>query len=429
MNTKIIKEIDKRDEIPEFWDFKTANTKTYSHGYHSYPAMMIPQLVNEFLDIVMENNKITNVFDPFMGSGTTLVEGLVHGLDVIGTDLNPLSRMISKVKTTVIEPQKMEEHLLDWKFNFNYEVDIRDKKPTFKNVEFWFKDYVIQDLTIIQENINNIEDKNFKEFLLLAFSETIRDVSNTRGSEFKLYRMAKDTLAKWKPNVFEVMNSNLMKNIEGNHDLFNKIKENKNSIKILDNNVMNLKDIADSSFDLLITSPPYGDSRTTVAYGQFSRLSNQWLEAEGIAPEQVDNELLGGRIYKDIDIDFELNKLNSPTLQTTVLKLKEKNEKRAKEVFQFFFDLNKGLKEITRVMKEDSYQFWVVGNRTVLKSQIETHKIIIELFENLGVELVTYFTRGIPRKKMPSLNSPTNEKGKKVTTMNNEIIIVLRKKK
>ena len=33
-----------------------------------------------------------------------------------------------------------------------------------------------------------------------------------------------------------------------------------------------------ASVDCIITSPPYGDSRTTVAYGQFSRLSAQWAD-------------------------------------------------------------------------------------------------------------------------------------------------------
>lgn len=101
--------------------------------------------------------------------------------------------------------------------------------------------------------------------------------------------------------------------------------------------------------------------------------------------------------------------------------LNEINPKRTKEVYQFFYDLNQGLKEISRVMKKNSYQFWVVGNRTVLKTLLPTHQIIVELYINSGVEMVTYFSRGIPRKKMPSLNSPTNEKGKKVTTMNEEI--------
>lgn len=31
------------------------------------------------------------------------------------------------------------------------------------------------------------------------------------------------------------------------------------------------------SVDFIVTSPPYGDSKTTVAYGQFSRLSSQFL--------------------------------------------------------------------------------------------------------------------------------------------------------
>jgi hypothetical protein len=53
----------------------------------------------------------------------------------------------------------------------------------------------------------------------------------------------------------------------------------------------------DSDFDLILTSPPYGDSRTTVAYGQFSRLSNQWLDFENVT--SLDNNLLGGKTSKE----------------------------------------------------------------------------------------------------------------------------------
>ncbi|XZJ61947.1 hypothetical protein ACSXEL_17120 (plasmid) [Clostridium perfringens] len=60
---------------------------------------------------------------------------------------------------------------------------------------------------------------------------------------------------------------------------------------------MNLSDrIPANSFDLLITSPPYGDSKTTVAYGQFSRLSLQWLNLEmEMEVNQLDNVMLGGK--------------------------------------------------------------------------------------------------------------------------------------
>lgn len=420
----ILKEIDERDKLKNFWDFKNSDTKSYTHGYHSYPAMMIPSLVEEFLKVILNHQDIKNVFDPFMGSGTTLVEGLVKGLDVYGNDLNPLSRFMGKVKTNVIEPEHLDHLIILWDSVFSNSLTKIDKIPRFKNIDYWFKDDVIRDLTIIKKNIDDFNyDLDFKNFLYLAFSETVRYVSNTRNSEFKLYRMEKNKLENWNPNVFKVMKGNIIKNQKGNNDLFKKIHRNKNSVKIYDNNVMDLSEIEDSKFDLLITSPPYGDSKTTVAYGQFSRLSNQWLDFSDIEPSKVDNELLGGKISKEID----MSELESETLNNIIEKLLDSNQERTREVYQFFYDLNKGLKEISRVMKKGSYQFWVVANRTVLKKKIPTHKIIIELFKNHGITYVTSFSRSIPRKKMPSLNSPTNVKGDKVTTMNDEIILIFRK--
>ncbi len=44
-------------------------------------------------------------------------------------------------------------------------------------------------------------------------------------------------------------------------------------------------------YDLLISSPPYGDNATTVTYGQFSYLPLQWIDLDDIN-ESVDKELL-----------------------------------------------------------------------------------------------------------------------------------------
>ena len=74
------------------------------------------------------------------------------------------------------------------------------------------------------------------------------------------------------------------------------------------------------------------------------------------------------------------------------------------------------------------YQFWVVGNRTVKGETLSTDVIIAEIAEHYGMEYVYTIQRNIVNKVMPSLNSPTNETGKKSTTMTNEHILVLRKK-
>ena len=56
-----------------------------------------------------------------------------------------------------------------------------------------------------------------------------------------------------------------------------------------------------------------------------------------------------------------------------------------------------------------------------------TDRIITELSERQGLVPVINFTRAIPNKRMPKENSPTNEIGAKVTTMNGEQIFILRK--
>ena len=57
-----------------------------------------------------------------------------------------------------------------------------------------------------------------------------------------------------------------------------------------------------------------------------------------------------------------------------------------------------------------------------------TDEITVELFAANGFEHTETVVRNIPNKRMPSKNSSTNEPGKLDTTMNNEYIVVVRKK-
>ena len=53
-------------------------------------------LIKEFAG----NNDI--IYDPFCGSGTTIVQSLINGNEVIGTDINPLALLITKVRCSEI---------------------------------------------------------------------------------------------------------------------------------------------------------------------------------------------------------------------------------------------------------------------------------------------------------------------------------------
>jgi hypothetical protein len=74
-------------------------------------------------------------------------------------------------------------------------------------------------------------------------------------------------------------------------------------------------------------------------------------------------------------------------------------------------DLDVVIEEASKVTKYGAYQYWVVANRTVKGYQILIDNIIAELFKKYGVVHLHDFYRNILNKRMPKLNSPTNEKG------------------
>ena len=84
-------------EDDEDWTFNGSSTREYSHVYHDYPARMIPQIARKLLRLYGAGSK--TLFDPYCGTGSSLVEGLIYGLDVVGTDINPLARLIAEAKT------------------------------------------------------------------------------------------------------------------------------------------------------------------------------------------------------------------------------------------------------------------------------------------------------------------------------------------
>lgn len=408
---------------PNYLDFNGVDMNYSTHKYHDYPATMIPKLPDLFLNVISKFTEVKSLYDPFMGSGTTLVEGIRHGINSTGIDLNPLAALMSRVKTKKLNQEKLLKYRKD--IYSGIEKEKREvwigskelKTPNFKNIDYWYKPYVIKELQIIRDQIEDIKDVDYREFFLLAFSGTVRYVSNTRNGEFKMYRMAPKTLEKWEPDVIGKFKEILDKNI----DLNGKLKEPQATASVILGTSMKT-DLPDNSFDMLITSPPYGDSRTTVAYGQFSRTSLQWLDLDEMPAGEVpkiDRKLLGGTLR-----DKEIRATASPTLNKYVREIEQKDEKRALEVIQFYDDLYVVLKECYRVMKPNSYQVWVTANRTVKQIQLPTDVIISELYASLGVKKLAEFTRNIPNKRMPSKNSPTNKKGKKNPTMKQENIVL-----
>lgn len=467
---KMIEELKK---LPlDYWDFKDDDTKEYTHGLHNYPAVMVCSISRNIIRLVRGIQPVNALLDPFSGSGTVVVEGMINGIPTVaGNDINPLALLLTKVKSTPLDCNKLKKEAAGVKKSIvesinknkayldtvdNYianelGLDISGKKgwgdsapqylkqfcsekgiditiPEFKNIGYWFRPRVILELAIEKATIENVKDKDIRNFIFVAMSESIRLVSNRRNGEFKMFRMPAPKVLTFRPDVYAEFVKILDRNIEKMENFVAKLKENDSmpKVSIFRNSACTLENVPNDTYDLIVTSPPYGDSRTTVAYGEYSRLSLQWINIDNLSEKEimgVDKSLMGGKKYRN---GFELD-LKSDTLRAALDKIKDEDLERAEDVYSFYEDLDAAIKSSAEKTKKGGYHFWVVGNRTVKNILLQTDVVISELAEQYGLKTVYTIDRNIPNKVMPSLNSPTNESGKTVTTMTMEHIVILRK--
>lgn len=401
------------------WDFRGEKTKSYTHCLHGYPAMFIPQVARRLiLDYTNEGDTICDIF---CGSGTALVESRILKRNAYGVELNPLAVLIAKTKTTPINPAVLQKNYLSLVKDIDTTKISRIDEPDFFNINFWFKKPVIRELAKIKKCLSKIDDPKIKDFFSVTLSDTIRCSSNVRKGEFKLFRIPEDKLQNYCPDVRAIFKSKCERNLLGMKE-FSEIVDRKTWAKILHADSTTKYKIKDESVDCVITSPPYGDSRTTVAYGQFSRLSLQWLDMALNDETNVDKRLLGGTM-----VDIECADLESKTLQSSFAVISDADGKRSKDVLAFYADLNRAILQAYRILKKGGCFCVVVGNRTVKKVKLETDYIIAELANKIGFVTDDIFVRNIPNKHMPSRNSPTNVSGQLEETMLKESIVILRK--
>ncbi|MGY5873001.1 MAG: DNA methyltransferase [Candidatus Thorarchaeota archaeon] len=411
------------EEVVEDWTFAKEDTKYMTHGLHAYPARMIPQIAQRLIHRYSEAGN--TVWDPFCGSGSSLVESMLEDRHSIGTDLNPFAVFLSKVKTTPLDSDILLENSetlerkissIRKKFYGNLEI------PDMHNVDLWFKKNVQDDLAVIKTAINSLDCTDVRDFFRLCLAHTARASSNLKKSEFKTVRMKEEKREKFNPDVYELFKANVrrciplmalfVKSLPIDYKVSNVLYADNRSVPI-----------EDDSVHLIVTSPPYGDHGTTVAYGQFSRYPAHWISLDYEAVKSVDRRGLGGKA----SLEFDESLLESDILSETYQLVFNNNPKRAKDFFNFFFDYNQSLESMYLKLKTDGHACIVVGNRLMARVRIPTDKITAELGNALGFEHELTIRRRIPTKRMPWKNAPENIQGLKADTMHYEYVVVMRK--
>lgn len=431
------------------WDFMGYDLNQYTHGFHLYPAKLNPHVARRLIRHYGKN--ASNVWDPFCGSGTTLVEGRLFGLDVYGNDINPTAIQISLAKSTHYDLDDVNnlvselDSTLDSMSYLSLEESIRVGGFSREQIMDWFTSQNVVEIASCIKLINALVEENNSDaatirFAKMSLSDCIRKVSFQRSNEWKLYRVknwreGKDDQSLYKPliplfreKLFDNLKSiteysNALDNITGKGDSRCSVEENdcRKSIEVLRRKV---KD----GFDLVVTSPPYGDSPTTMAYEQFSWLPNMWFNLDTRSPGKLAKEMLGGITatkvskigYRPIDRAIEKMTARRKKGRSEVNHLKLTKEIQLKN-YSFYRDYLDSIRNIASIVKKGGYVCFVLGNRISGGQEMRLDLFTDWAFKENGFTKVGKTRkRDIPNKRMPKAN-PSG------STMNKEYIVVLRK--
>lgn len=437
----IINNIDRATaENSSIWTSPDYNKREYIHSFFQYPGRMIPAVQRKLIEIITEAKpEIRNMIDPFMGSATTLVACMESGLNCYGQDINPLSILIGKARTGPIYIKGLREKYED--LMKRLENDNNNQiEASFKTLNKWFKPNISQDLSKLVRAIRSEPLLLARRFFWVVLSETIRVSSNDRTSTYKLHIRKQEEIDRRTFSAIDVFALHIDKCIEDYELHANLLSDHEKllertyiadvDIKLCDSKSNIRTPTGKPFYHLLVTSPPYGDNKTTVTYGQSSFLPLQWIDLIDIDEEaseeflkstlEIDSRSLGGKL-KDVD-QKNLENLfqKSPSFQAIYQQIKNKSKKLTPKVIGFISDLNKTLDNIFSVMLPDSYQVWTLGNRSVAQVEVPNDKIVTELIESKGGRLIKKLEREIINKRMAKKNKDTS-------LMNTEDILIFRK--
>lgn len=397
------------------YSIKQANPNTYTHGMFKYPCKFIPEIPRWGIHTFLPEKRGV-IFDPFAGSGTTLLEANVNGLDAYGTEIDDIAKLIIKVKTTVLDSTQIE--FLEQSYSEIINVISRGGaelfRPEIDNLEHWFSEQTIKELGRMKVYIDNIADDDIRDFFRLCMVSIIKRVSNADDTSPKPY--VSNNIIKVPPTVEKEFSSVFRRYKQMMLDLLS--VERMGHTEMIQGDALDFS-VADG-IDLAITSPPYINA---FDYGRTMRLENLWMET--LTEKELREKK--SRYVGTEKIDAKTEKGNLDILKKSSLlnqyynQIAEQDEKRALIVKKFFEDMEKNLCSVYRQMHAGGKYIIVIGNSTIRKVNVESWKVIEEIANKMGFQTIQYFNYIIQN---PYIRIPRKGKGGKISR---DYVLVLEK--
>lgn len=383
------------------------NKNTYIHGWYpfveGYSKEFILSIIKEYTEIY--SKEPTSCLEPFAGSGTTPLELQKLGIKCTSFEVSPFMYNLSSTKmetsytvNTFNKCYKQVEYLLN-----NYIDDIEAILPIpngrkiveKSGLEEWnFNKEIMKGILDIKYAINNIKISRYRKLFKIALASILLDVSNvyrngkcvsykkdwkinmhyTRTEIHEFYLKKLNTV--FYPDIIKMAN---YKNTNG------KLFSNRDFCYNGDVRKLLNKNVKDNSVDLIITSPPYLNSRD---YTDTYMLELRMLD---LAKTDMAIRNLRKQTFRS-HVQVKWNNVSTPDiflLKNSISKISENKDKFWNEslldmINGYFEDMNTLFKSFYDVMTTNGLIYFNVANSAYYGVEIKTDEIVAEIAERNG---------------------------------------------
>lgn len=395
---------------------KRKDPKYVTHGLHAFKGKFYPQLVKSVLNC-SEVPIGGIVLDPYCGSGTTLLEGMLNGFAAYGCDLNPLSAKIAHAKTAALT---MPRDVLDLAIRAFMErlshprghvPEALEQFAAANHEELlrWFPTPVLYKLNWLLAQARLLGTHTLVDFFEVVISSLIREVSHQDPGDLRIRRRKKPLQDAAVLEIFE-------ERLRQQHLRLQKywavagrqpgylIEPTVRQADSRTRKSLEVLGLGPESVDCVITSPPYA---TALPYIDTDRLS--LLAILGIPSadrSKLEEKLTGSReIRRGSKDEAEQHLLDDSAMdilpsavvgsirdiywanRSTSVGFRRANM--GALLWRYFCDMSQNLRQMAAALRPGAKAFYVVGDsRTKAGDRwvaIETTKHIREIGEKMGL--------------------------------------------
>ena len=272
-----------------------------THYLFRYPAKFHPPVVAELIARYTEPGDL--ILDPFVGSGTLLIEAMLCQRRAIGVDVDPVAISVALAKTRRYDLQEVRNTLeqimerlsamerssehyqefmhSDISLDELHEICIAEalEIPNIPNLYHWFRRYVLVDLARIKKIITEVPPKGRTDQLFqVVFASIIRHSSNAdpipvSGLEYTSHMRRRDFAGRV-INPFALIRSASKKALTAVEEWTGALPDSVPEPLAVRATALSLPDEIPEKVDAVITSPPYHNA---VDYYRRHQLEMFWL--------------------------------------------------------------------------------------------------------------------------------------------------------